>query len=160
MAPPNRAATAAGSESAPLVYAGLQLRIVAFILDLMVLTAFGMLFVAAAIAYILIFEGDDPSDSAILIAVGIVAFYLVVFVPSYHVILWNSRGQTVGKMAVHLKVVSRDGGRVSMGRSALRLVGYFASTAPLMLGLVMALFDRQRRTLHDHLAGTVVVELP
>ncbi len=159
MAPPTRAATAAGSQSAPTAYAGLEVRIVAFILDLVVLIAFGMLFVAAAIAYILIFYGDDPPDRATYIAGGIVASYVVVFVPLYQVLLWSSRGQTVGKMAVRIKVVSREGGRLSKGRSALRLLGYFASVAPLLLGLVIALFDRQRRTLHDHLAGTVVVEL-
>jgi uncharacterized RDD family membrane protein YckC len=63
-------------------------------------------------------------------------------------------------MAVHIKVLSRNGGRVTRWRSALRLFGYAASVLPLFLGLLMALFDGERRTLHDRLAGTVVVEEP
>src|SRR3989304_4241772 len=76
------------------------------------------------------------------------------------IVAWSWWGQTVGMMAVHIKVLSRTGGRVSLRRSALRLLGYAASVAPLFLGIVVALFDRERRTLHDRLAGTVVVELP
>ncbi len=162
MAPNQRAAThAAGGQLAPLAYAGLQLRIVAFIPDGMVLISFGTLFAAGIIAFLVI-ESDsgNPSGTAFWIAVGVFLFYVFAFVPLYHVLLWSWRGQTVGKMAVRIKVLSRGGGRVSLSRSALRLLGYAASVAPLFLGLVMALFDRERRALHDHLAGTVVVELP
>ena len=161
MAPSARAATAADRQPASRAYAGLQLRIVAFILDVLVLIAFGMLFVAAVLALLVIdADNGNPSDRAFLISGVILALYLVAFVPLYHVLLWSSRGQTVGMMAVHIKVLSRNGGRVTRRRSALRLFGYAASVLPLFLGLLMALFDRKRRTLHDRLAGTVVVEQP
>ncbi len=162
MAPSTRATTRASSQPAPLAYAGLQLRIVAFILDAMVLVSFGVLFVAGAVGFLLVDakqHDNNPSDQAIYVVVAMLLAYVLAFVPLYHILLWSWRGQTVGKMAVHVRVLSRDGGRVSLGRSALRLLGYFASTAPQLLGRVMALFDRERRTLHDHLAGTVVVEL-
>ena len=163
MAPSQRAATAAANQPARLVYAGLQLRIVAFILDILVLVSFGMLFAAAAGAYLVVdsgFNDGNLSDRAPYVAVAIFLAYFLAFVPLYHVLLWSWWGQTVGMMAVRIKVLSRDGGRVSLRRSALRLLGYAASTLPLFLGLVIALFDRERRALHDHLAGTVVVELP
>jgi uncharacterized RDD family membrane protein YckC len=63
-------------------------------------------------------------------------------------------------MAVHIKLLSRNGGRVTRRRAAVRFFGRVASVLPLFLGLLMALFDRKRRTLHDRLAGTVVVEQP
>lgn len=161
MAPSARAATAAGRQPASRAYAGLQLRIVAFILDVMVLIAFGMLFVAAVLALLVIdADNGNPSDRAFLISGVILALYFVAFVPLYHILLWSSRGQTVGMMAVHIKVLSRNGGRVTRPQSALRLFGYVASVLPLFLGLLMALFDHKRRTLHDRLAGTVVVEEP
>ena len=161
MAPSARAATAAERQPASRAYAGLQLRIVAFILDVLVLIAFGMLFVAAVLALLVIdADNGNPSDRAFLISGVILALYFVAFVPLYHILLWSSRGQTVGMMAVHIKVLSRNGGRVTRRRSALRLFGYAASVLPLFLGLLMALFDRKRRTLHDLLAGTVVVEEP
>jgi len=161
MAPSQRAAAA--DQPAALAYAGLQLRIVAFILDIMVLISFGMLFAAGIVAFLLIdgkLHDNNPPDRDFVISGVIVGLYFVVFLPLYHVLLWSWWGQTVGKMAVHIKVLSRSGGRVSLGRSALRLLGYAASVAPLFLGIVIALFDRERRTLHDRLADTVVVELP
>ncbi len=161
MAPSQRAAAA--DQPAALAYAGLQLRIVAFILDIMVLISFGMLFVAAAVAYLLVdfyLNDENLSDRAPYVFATVLATYVLAFPPLYHVLLWSWWGQTIGMMAVHIKVLSRAGGRLSLSRSALRLLGYAASVAPLFLGIVIALFDRERRTLHDRLADTVVVELP
>ena len=163
MAPPARAATAAGGQSASRAYAGLQLRIVAFILDVMVLISFGMLFAAAAGAYLIVdssFNDGNLSNRAPYVAVAIFLVYVFAFIPLYHILLWSWRGQTFGMMAVHIKVLSRNGGRVSRRRAALRFFGRVASVLPLFVGLLMALFDRKRRTLHDRLAGTVVVEQP
>src|SRR3989304_1748644 len=163
MAPPARAATNAGGQPVSRAYAGLQLRIVAFILDVMVLISFGMLFAAAAGAYLIVdssFNDGNLSDRAPYVAVAIFLVYVFLFVPLYHIVLWSWRGQTVGMMAVHIKVLSRNGGRGTRRRAALRLFGYAASGLPLCLGLLMALFDRKRRPLHDRLAGTVVVEQP
>jgi len=161
MAPSARAATAAERQPASRAYAGLQLRIVAFVLDVLVLISFGMLFVAAILALLVIdADNGNPSDRAFLISGVILALYFVAFVPLYHILLWSSRGQTVGMMAVHIRVLSSNGGRVSLWRSALRFFGRVFSVLPLFLGLLMALFDRKRRTLHDRLAGTVVVEEP
>ena len=162
MAPSQRAATPVlGGQPAPLAYAGLQLRVVAFILDVLVLISIFMLFVAAILALLLIDSSNsNPSDRAFLISAGILALYIFAFVPLYHLLLWTWRGQTVGMMAVRIKVLSRTGGRVSLGRAALRLFVYPASVVPLLMGIAIALIDRENRTLHDQLAGTVVVELP
>ncbi len=162
MAPSQRAATPAlGGQPAPLAYAGLQLRVVAFILDVLVLISIFMLFVAAILALLLIDSSNsNPSDRAFLISAGILALYIFAFVPLYHLLLWTWRGQTVGMMAVRIKLLSRTGGRVSLGRAALRLFVYPASVVPLLMGIAIALIDRENRTLHDQLAGTVVVELP
>jgi len=161
MAPSQRAATA--DRPAALAYAGLQLRIVAFILDILVLISFGMLFAAGFLAYVLVdhsLSDDNLSDRATGVFWAVILTYLLVFLPLYYVLLWSWWGQTIGMMAVHIKVLSRTGRRVSLGRSVLRLLGCAASVAPLFLGIVIALFDRERRTLHDRLADTVVVEMP
>src|SRR3990170_6759731 len=121
MAPPARAATAAGGQSASRAYAGLQLRIVAFILDVMVLISFGMLFAAAAGAYLIVdssFNDGNLSDRAPYVAVAIFPVYVFLFVPLYHVLLWSWRGQTVGMMAVHVQVLARNGGRGTPRRGA------------------------------------------
>lgn len=129
----------------------------------MVLVSFGMLFGAGIGAYLVVdsrLNHGNLSDGAPYAAVAVLLTYFLAFLPLYHIVLWSWWGQTVGMMAVHIKVLSRTGGPVSLGRSALRLLGYAASLASLFLGIVIALFDGERRTLHDRLADTVVVELP
>jgi uncharacterized RDD family membrane protein YckC len=66
-------------------------------------------------------------------------------------------GQTMGKMAFGLRVVSSDGRPVSTGQAIVRAVLLLVSAVPAGLGLVPALFDRGRRGVHDRLAGTRVV---
>lgn len=159
----SRAASPTRGRIATLPYAGMQLRVVAFILDLMVLTSFGMLFVAAAFGYLVIdssINDDNISNEASYVAVAILLTFALGFVPLYHVLMWSWWGQTVGKMAVHIKVTLPDGDRLSLRRSALRLFALGLAILPLFLGVLAALFDSQRRGLHDHLAGTVVVEVP
>src|SRR3972149_6974687 len=122
MAPSARAATAAGRPTAR-AYAGLQLRIGAFILDVMVLISFGMLFAAAAGGYLIVdsrFNDGNLSDRAPYVAVAIFLVYVLAFVPLYHILLWSWRGQTVGMMAVHIRVLSSNGGRVRRRRGAVR----------------------------------------
>ena len=129
----------------------------------MVLISFGMLFAAAAGGYLIMdssFNDGNLSNRAPYVAVAIFLVYVLAFVPLYHIVLWSWRGQTVGMMAVHVQVIAGNGGRVSRRRAALRFFGRVASVLPLFLGLLMALFDRKHRTLHDRLAGTVVVEQP
>ncbi len=129
----------------------------------MVLISFGMLFGAGTGAYLVVdshLNDGNLSDRAPYVAVAVLLAYVLAFLPLYYIISWSWWGQTIGKMAVHIKILSRTGGRVSLGRSALRLLGYAASVTPLFLGVVIALFDHERRTLHDRLADTVVVELP
>src|SRR3972149_7571230 len=118
MAPSARAATAADRQPTSLAYAGLQLRIVAFILDVMVLISFGMLFAAAAGAYLVVdssFNDGNLSDRAPSVAVAIFLVYVFLFVPLYHVLLWSWRGQTVGMMDVHITVLFRYGGGGPLG---------------------------------------------
>lgn len=163
MAQSQRAATPTRGRIAPLPYAGLQLRTVAFILDLMVLISFGMLFAAIGLAVILVDSSVNDGNLTHWGTYGATAVgltYALAFVPLYHILMWSWWGQTVGKMAVHIKVTRPDGDGLSLGRSALRLFALGLAMLPLFLGVLTALFDGRRRALHDHLAGTVVVEVP
>ena len=162
MATTGRAARPTTQAAAHLPYAGLQLRIVAAILDAIVLVSFLMLFAAAGGILTLIqsdFGDTDPPESAFYVWAGfIIAFLPFAFL--YFASMWSWRGQSVGMMAVHIKVVRRNGGRLSFRRSLARTLMWPLSVLPLGLGLVSALFDRQNRALHDLIAGTVVIELP
>jgi uncharacterized RDD family membrane protein YckC len=143
-------------------YASFETRLVAFVLDLIVLASFFALFVAFALLQLLLrsdFGDNDPPDQAYYVAAIIILLYFAPFVPLYFVGLWTWRGQTLGKMAMAIRVVRPDGRSVGVGAALLRLVGYLFSTLLLFAGFLMIAFDHQRRGLHDRLADTIVVDL-
>jgi len=155
------AAQARNRPAAPLTYASLQLRVVAFILDCIVLASFFMLFVAIGGLQVLLrsdFGGVDPPESAFYIWMG----FILAFIPFaflYFTLLWIWKGQSVGMMAVHIKVARRDGRPLSPGRALARTLAWPLSLLPLGLGLVTIFLDGENRALHDYLAGTTVLEL-
>jgi len=157
-----RVARSSHQPIAPLPYAGLQLRIVAFLLDAMVMISAFMLFVAAGGLQTLLrsdFGNVDPPDSAFYVWAGFVLAFIP-FAALYFAGLWSWRGQTVGMMAVHIKVASRDRRRLSFRRALARTLAFPLSMLPLGLGFLTIFFDRENRALHDYLAGSVVLELP
>jgi uncharacterized RDD family membrane protein YckC len=73
-------------------------------------------------------------------------------------ILPGLTGRTLGKWATGLRIEQVNGAQVSIGSALLRhFVGYPVSFLPLGLGFVIAAFTARGRTLHDLIAGTVVV---
>jgi len=78
--------------------------------------------------------------------------------PWYYI--WTARksGATVGKRALGLSVVHESGQPVGVRTMSLRYGGYLLSALTLGLGHLVVLARRDRRALHDHVAGTVVVQ--
>ena len=68
-------------------------------------------------------------------------------------------GQTVGKKALHIRVVNPDGAPISTGQALRRAISRNVMSYTYVLGLIDSLmvFSRDRRTLHDRIAGTLVV---
>ena len=78
---------------------------------------------------------------------------------AYFVISWTRIGQTIGMRAWKFKLLRDDGGKVGMLRAVARFYLALLSLALAGLGFWWALFDPQKRTLHDRLCGTVMVRL-
>jgi uncharacterized RDD family membrane protein YckC len=67
-------------------------------------------------------------------------------------------GQTLGKQALGIRVIDYStGGPLGYGKSFLRYVGRIASGAICALGYLWMLWDKEKQTWHDKIAGTVVV---
>ncbi len=77
----------------------------------------------------------------------------------YWIVFIGGCGQTPGKMLLGLLVVGRDGSAVGHGRAAWRWIGMGLAALSLGLGFLGVLLPRERRGLHDWLAGTRVVRL-
>lgn len=142
----------------PLPIAGLGLRIVAFILDGIVVFGFVMLFFAIGFAQAAV-QGDDPPDWSIWLGLGVTASAVFPLAPILFFALWAWRSQSLGQMAVGLIVTTQSGYRLSVGRAALRALLWPISLLPLGAGMLPVFFDHERRALHDRIAGTVVREL-
>ncbi|HVL33815.1 MAG TPA: RDD family protein [Actinomycetota bacterium] len=71
-----------------------------------------------------------------------------------------NRGQTLGKMAMGIRVTTPDGGALDLGKSAARAGMALVSGFVIGLGYLWAAWDREKRTWHDMVAETRVYRVP
>jgi len=84
----------------------------------------------------------------------------VILFAVYHALAHGLAGATLGKRLLGLRVVGPDGNRPGLGRSVVRAIVATVSLGLLGLGVLLALFTRSGRALHDLVARTWVVEAP
>ncbi len=89
-------------------------------------------------------------------AVGAVGLFLGMM-GLYQLYFGGISGQTLGMRLMGIRLISYRGGAPGPARGLVRLVALTISLAPAGLGWLWALFDREHRALHDHLAGTYVI---
>ncbi len=139
-------------------YAGLLIRMVALVIDGMILAM-----LAFALDAVLIAPSHDPlalfraPDGKIEVPWGLV-LALAVFPWLYHALAEASPWQgTPGKRLLGLKVIGPSGRRPSFLRTLPRFVAKLVSLTALGLGGFMILGNHRRQALHDRIAGTRVV---
>jgi uncharacterized RDD family membrane protein YckC len=102
--------------------------------------------------------GLSMSQAAVL-PLAPVFLFILILVTGYLLLFTIASGQTIGKMAMGLKVVDAEAGaaeRLSVSQAALRAVLTLTSVLPLGAGFVPALMG-DGLALHDRLARTRVV---
>jgi uncharacterized RDD family membrane protein YckC len=75
----------------------------------------------------------------------------------YQIYFGGITGQTPGKRLMRLRVIGVRGTAPGPVGGILRFLTLLLSILPAGLGWLWCLFDRERRALHDHLAGTYVI---
>lgn len=110
-----------------------------------------------------VFRPDVSAGMALLLGETLIVGFLIFLVLNGY--LLHTRGQTIGKLAMKIRVVRSDGSAASLLRLAgLRyLVNNVLTLIPLvgwLYGLVDALmiFRDSRKCLHDNIADTIVVK--
>ena len=93
----------------------------------------------------------DFQNNLLLLNLLVSAIYNVAFMVYFN-------GQTPGKLMLGLRVVKKNGKRVSWLDALLRNVFGYMVSGLFLLGYLWAAFDRERQTWHDKMAGTVVVD--
>jgi uncharacterized RDD family membrane protein YckC len=162
--------------AADLPAAGLQIRLGAMIYDALLLIGVAFLVSYALLASLQWSYPLSPArrlglQAALFITVGI-----------YLIICWTRTGQTLGMKAWRIKVIDANRRPPRTARAIARYVlawhlwlpglalaalfHYSTSSSLVMLAagfallLMPALFDHQRRLLHDRLTGTRVARVP
>ena len=95
----------------------------------------------------------NAEDITWLDGVGIVAGWL------YYALMESSSKQgTIGKQLMGIKVTDLEGNQISFARASGRYFGKILSALILMIGYLMMLFTQKKQTLHDIMAGCLVVK--
>ncbi len=118
--------------------------------------------VLTTIAVLLMFGGASAAGTGVwsfvqAAPVPFAAAWLI-FGFGYGILFVGTCGQTLGKMAMRIRVIGSDRFRVGYGKAAVRTLSYAAAMLPAGLGLIPALKDAEHRALHDRLSGTRVVK--
>ena len=103
--------------------------------------------------------------AGLLAAWGAFLIAYLIFTAAYYIYLHSSRGQTVGKMAMKIKVVDMETGElIPYGRAGIRW-GVQQALAIVTCGIgalldgLWPLWDAKRQAIHDKPANTVVVDI-
>lgn len=165
----SQAAPSAGPASVP-PYQSVGIRFVATIIDLII---------AGIIAAFVVFPLETPGQISVtnvsanatalpmvsissnpLAGLAIVIAVLIFFV--YYFVLEGAYGQTVGKMAVKIKVLREDGSNIGYAdaavRNILRPIDLIPYVIPYLLGAVLIWSSDKRQRLGDRVAHTIVVK--
>jgi len=139
-------------ESARAVTAGMFARLVAVFIDLTVLLTIDVI----VVYFTMQLCGLTLGEIDILPKAPLLAFLLVQ--NGGYLIAFTAGGQTLGKMATGIKVVSAGSeSPLDLGRSAIRTLVWVVLAVPAGLGFLTALVSRERRGLHDRFAGSRVI---
>ena len=132
--------------------AAVAARFVAVAIDLLILAAID----AVVIYFTMQICGVTLDDLDVLPKGPLLAFLLVQ--NGGYLVAFTAGGQTLGKMAAGIRVVSSDDdGSLDVGRALLRTLVWLVLAVPAGLGFLTAVLSRDRRGLHDRFAGTRVV---
>ena len=130
---------------------GFWLRVVATIIDVIVLTAFD--------AGIYLLLGGDLSNYPDNTAPFVFADFLTVVIQFlYAPILISLWGTTIGKRALNLYVLRADGSRCGFWQALGRTLASILSLLLLGIGYLMIALRADKRALHDLIAGTAVIQ--
>lgn len=112
----------------------------------------GALATAAIPIYTVLGERSIPVVAPILTTLAVTA-------PFWALLSFNAQGWSPGQRLLNLRVLNTYGEPPGLSAGLTRTLAAIVSLTPLGLGSFWALWDHDRRTLYDRLAGTRVIQL-
>jgi uncharacterized RDD family membrane protein YckC len=135
-------------------YAGFASRFIAFVFDCAIsIGVFELALVASSFAASVL-AGDSIhwSRGNIWVVLGFFAWEFF-----YYAYFWTASGKTPGMVLLGVQVVGEEGGHAGTRRGLIRTLAFPLSFILAGLGFLGILLGRDRRALHDVIAGTAVV---
>ncbi|HEY9051579.1 MAG TPA: RDD family protein [Gammaproteobacteria bacterium] len=72
---------------------------------------------------------------------------------------WTHGGQTLGMRTWRLKLQTLDGGNINWSVAGVRFLAAMVSWIVFGLGFIWSLFDKNKRTWHDRMSDTVLIQM-
>ena len=147
-------------------YAGFWPRFVAWLIDVLIVTIIQSAF-APVVAFGLIqpwywwvnsFSAEPDVVGFWFVGTG--TLLLILIAGAYFVGFWVYRGQTPGKMAMRIKVVTTENTPLTAERALLRFLGYFICHVLGFIPHLWIAIDARKQGIPDKFAGTCVIQLP
>lgn len=133
-------------------YAGFWKRLIAFVIDFILL---GILYLLIGIVLASIIGTEDDQYNTFLAIFYTLSF--IVFWLYYAIAESSSIQATPGKIVLGIKVTDTEGKRISFLRSTGRNFAKIISWLILLIGYIMVAFTEKKQGLHDIIADTLVV---
>jgi uncharacterized RDD family membrane protein YckC len=137
--------------SEQVAYGGFWIRLVAYIIDAVVLSVATA--IVAAIFGISLMTADPEHYPTLNLASFVIGWFYFALMES------SERGATLGKMAMGLRVVTSDGQRLTFMNATGRYFAKIVSALILGIGFLMIAFTDKKRGLHDMIASTLVIKV-
>ena len=160
---------AASHESLVGYYAGFASRLVAFVVDSLVISVIVVSITWFVKTTLIILQTRNivvflsrwlpkiTKIDAFLTSPAMIGVYALIIIVSYNVFFWAIAGQTIGKAVMGIKIIPVKGGKMTLKRAIIRYIGYYVSGLPFGLGFLWILLNDRRAAWHDSMAGTCVV---
>ena len=149
--------------------AGFGLRLVAFVIDNLVLLVPMMIWSAVfqnitgseVVTLEMLMEASEAELDALLDQYTLLSAGAFLIQGIYHAFLESSPWQaTLGKRALGISVTDENGNRIGILRAFARHFGRLLCQITFMIGYLMILLTARGQGLHDRVAGTFVVRNP
>lgn len=149
-------------EAGDFVYAGFWERFVAAFVDgiLMQIVSFFVGFVFGFVFGLLTGNagvGPNGQMDGIFLALSFL-IGIIVYIAYYAGMESSSKQATLGKQLMSMIVTDLDGNRISFGRAVGRAIAEYFLSILLLITYLVQPFTQRRQTLHDLIAGTLVVK--
>jgi len=140
-------------------YAGFWIRFVARVIDAVILGVVAMI-IRIPLGLMMIAPARTGDLSALPMIMGLGGVLVLVQIAlqvAYEVYFLSTRGATLGKQILGLKVIRTDGSMLTAGQAAGRFFAQWISALIFFIGYIMAGFDPEKRALHDRICDTRVI---